>query len=148
MPVCKNTFDVNTGRVRTLYGSYFVAKLPTRLFPERLCRKSRRFPSACTSPRVLIFVLKEYCDTHSMYVVKLVRDTPGQRMWYCFRAIMVRLLLGATRFTLLQSVQIGSWTQSTIHDCICTVHVVRSLNFNTSTCTTLTSQVKIYQKTI
>ena len=33
-------------------------------------------------------------------------------------------------------------------DCICTVHVVRSLNFNTNTCTTLTSQVKIYSKTI
>ena len=36
------------------------------------------------------------------------------------------------------------YTTQNYHDCICTVHVVRSLNFNTNTCTTLTSQVKIY----
>ena len=33
-----------------------------------------------------------------------------------------------------------------LHDCICTVHVVRSLNFNTNTSTTLTSQVEIFIK--
>ena len=35
-------------------------------------------------------------------------------------------------------------TKCWLDDCICTVHVVRSLSFNTNTCTTLTSQVKIY----
>ena len=123
-------------------------------FPTQLCNSAKRFkllevvefrtvkglnhrvPDTYTDWRILLpqihwrFKFKERYGIRGKFMTK--------------RSKLKREIINKKNHDNLYWSSFGLSISFTEHDCICTVHVVRSLNFNTNTCTILTSQVKIY----